>query len=114
MMSDTDVRKTLDIKPKERLEQNPFIDGRNSPSQTPSNMGETISLDDYTTLPGKSGATHSISLCLATLLPSIVEGDLFSRQGPHATHASVLTVPENSLRPGALGRRSCTPRRRRG
>ena len=25
-----------------------------------SNMGETISLDDYTTLPGKSGATHSI------------------------------------------------------
>ena len=43
-----------------------FIDGRNSPSQTPSNMGETISLDDYTTLPGKSGATHSISLCIAT------------------------------------------------
>ena len=31
----------------------------------------------------------------------------------HATQASVLTVPENSLRPGALGRRSCTPRRRR-
>jgi hypothetical protein len=28
-------------------------------------MGETISLDDYTTLPGKSGATHSISLCIA-------------------------------------------------
>ena len=37
----------------------------NFPSQTPSNMGETISLDDYTTLPGKSGATHSISLCIA-------------------------------------------------
>jgi hypothetical protein len=30
-------------------------------------MGETISLDDYTTLPGKSGATHSISLCIANL-----------------------------------------------
>ena len=31
--------------------------------------GETISLDDYTTLPGnlKSGATHSISLCIADL-----------------------------------------------
>jgi len=28
-------------------------------------MGEPISLDDYTTLPGKSGATHSISLCIA-------------------------------------------------
>ena len=31
-------------------------------------MGETISLDDYTvytTLPGNSGATHSISLCIA-------------------------------------------------
>ena len=30
-------------------------------------MGETISLDDYTTLPGKSGATHSISLCIAKM-----------------------------------------------
>ena len=26
---------------------------------------EPISLDDYTTLPGNSGATHSISLCIA-------------------------------------------------
>ena len=34
-------------------------------------MGETISLDDYTTLPGKSGATHSISLCIAGYGPTL-------------------------------------------
>ena len=41
------------------------VDGSRYP--LPSNMGETISLDDYTTLPGKSGATHSISPCIAKL-----------------------------------------------
>ena len=37
------------------------------PSQVPSesNMGHTISLDNYTTLPGKSGITHAISPCIA-------------------------------------------------
>ena len=54
-----------DLTPNYYHPESPFIDGRNSPSQTPSNMGETISLDDYTTLPGNSGATHSISLCFA-------------------------------------------------
>ena len=44
------------------------------PSQTPSNMGETISLDDYTTLPVKSGATHSISLCIALSQPPYSQG----------------------------------------
>ena len=34
-------------------------------------MGETVSLDDYTTLPGKSGATHSISLCIAGYGPTL-------------------------------------------
>ena len=40
------------------------VDG---PSQVPSesNMGHTISLDNYTTLPGKSGITHAISPCIA-------------------------------------------------
>ena len=28
-------------------------------------MAEQLTIDDYTTLPGKSGATHSISLCIA-------------------------------------------------
>ena len=28
-------------------------------------MGHTISLDNYTTLPGKSGITHAISPCIA-------------------------------------------------
>ena len=28
-------------------------------------MGHTISLDNYTTLPGKSGITHAIPPCIA-------------------------------------------------
>ena len=46
-------------------------------------MGETISLDDYTTLPGKSGATHSISLCIALGITSTEEEmhkDMLRRQ----------------------------------
>ena len=37
------------------------------PSQVPSesNMGHTISLDNYTTLPGGSGITHAIYPCIA-------------------------------------------------
>ena len=41
-------------------------------------MGETISLDDYTTtvtlrlrLPGNCGATHSISLCIMMIVRNL-------------------------------------------
>ena len=34
-------------------------------------MAEQLTIDDYTTLPGKSGATHSISLCIAGYGPTL-------------------------------------------
>ena len=38
-------------------------------------MAEQLTIDDYTTLPGKSGATHSISLCIANRFTSTIHRD---------------------------------------
>ena len=60
-------------------------------------MGETIPspLDDYTTLPGKSGATHSISLCIA---------NRFTVTGPGSGHSGLTLLV---VRTGISQARAC-------
>jgi len=60
-------------------------------------MGETISLDDYTvytTLPGNSGATHSISLCIAGYGRTLC---VASKGNSGATHSISLCIAEVDL-----------------
>ena len=81
-------------------------------------MGETISLDDYTTLPGKSGATHSISLCIAvrswawtsTIMSEMSSFDLFHVRSRHST--SFTRASNRGLERHEENRRSAARRRR--